>query len=264
MESVDAKMIRAREHIEALNREVADYLSSISVRLHLKFDPDVQTPWIVFHGTDYIAPMRLAAVVGDAVHNMRAALDNLVCGLAKTMDRSCDCKKTAFPYRNEESGWDGIAKSDLDRVPDAAKDIIKSLQPWLNPSSPLLQLNNLSNIDKHRHCHVALAYSRDTIFWIHCNDGTILEVSAQRPLFLGQVQKFYLPIDSALIRPNARIQTSAALILTFQDKGLWPDDAPVTQVLQDCFDYIERMVIAPLKPFFETPNSETVVTTTGN
>jgi hypothetical protein len=250
MESVDAKMIRAHEHIETLGRETMEYLSSIDMTLHVMTAPHLSNPWIVFHATDYIPPMRLTAVLGDAVHNMRAALDNLVCGLAKTKDRSCNCQDTAFPYRQNEADWNANAQFDLDGVPKPAKKIIKSLQPWLNPTSPLLLLNKLSNVDKHRHCNLALAYSRDTKFWIHCSDGRILEVAATKPLYLGDVQTFILPIESALVVPSARIQSSATLVLTFQEEGPWAD-TPIMQVVQDCFDHIEREVIAPLTPFFE-------------
>jgi hypothetical protein len=35
MESVDAKMIRAHEHLETIEREIRDYLSSIKVEMVL-------------------------------------------------------------------------------------------------------------------------------------------------------------------------------------------------------------------------------------
>jgi hypothetical protein len=250
MESVDAKMIRAHEHIETLGREATEYLSSIDMMLHLKTAPYLPNPWIVFHASDYIPPMRLTTLIGDAVHNMRAALDNLVCGLAKTNDRSCTCKGTAFPYRQNEADWAANVQFDLDGVPKAARKIIKSLQPWLDPTSPLRILNKLSNIDKHRHCNLALTYSRDTKFRIYCNDGRILEVAAETPLYLGDGQTFTLPIESSLVMPSARIQSSATFVLTFQEEGPWAD-WPIMKVLQDCFDHIERKVIPPLKPFFE-------------
>ena len=39
MESVDAKMIRAHEHLEAIEREIRDYLSTIKVEIVLKTSP---------------------------------------------------------------------------------------------------------------------------------------------------------------------------------------------------------------------------------
>jgi hypothetical protein len=252
MESVDAKMIRAHEHIETLGREITEYLSSIDIKMQLMTAPHLPCPWIVFHASDYIPPMRLTTLIGDSVHNMRAALDNLVCSLARTLDRSCSCKGTAFPYRQNEADWNANAQNDLTGVPRPAKKIIKTLQPWVDTTSPLTILNNLSNIDKHRHCNLALAYSRNTVFRVHCNDGRVLEITAQKPLYLGDIQDFTLPIDPSLVVPSARIQASGTLVLTFQEEGPWAD-SPIMQVLQDCFGHIERKVIGQLRPFFEPP-----------
>jgi hypothetical protein len=83
MESVDAKMIRAHAQIETLEREINDYLSTIKIKIFLKHEPG---PCLVMIGADYIPPPRLSVLIGECVHNMRGALDNLVCGLARTVN----------------------------------------------------------------------------------------------------------------------------------------------------------------------------------
>ena len=85
MESIDAKMIRAHEHLEVLNREILDYLSTLKITMVLKTAPTEPHPWLVIWANDYIPPMRLSVLLGDCVHNMRATLDNVVCGLRLTM-----------------------------------------------------------------------------------------------------------------------------------------------------------------------------------
>ena len=102
MESVDAKMIRAHEHIEALGRASIEYLASIKINLNIMTAAQLPNPWLVAVASDYIPPIALSAMLGDCVHNMRAALDNLVCGLARTQDRFCTCKDTAFPYTQKK------------------------------------------------------------------------------------------------------------------------------------------------------------------
>jgi len=206
MESVDAKMIRAHEHLETLEKEISEYLSTIKPTIVLKTAPKEPWPWLVMWVTDYIPPIRLSVLLGDCVHNMRSALDNLICGLARTVDPSCACKGTAFPYSENEKAFDANMKRDLAGVPIDAQKIIKQLQPWCDTSpspNPLLMLNKLSNIDKHRSCNFALTYNRNTGFRIHGNDGTILEVSSHGPLYLGEPQTITLPIKPASVIPSA-------------------------------------------------------------
>ena len=113
MESVDAKMMRAHEHLETLERETSEYLSTIKSTVVLKTAPNEPWPWLVMWVNDYIPPIRLSVLLGDCVHNMRSALDNLICGLARTVDPSGACKGTAFPYSENEKAFDANMKRDL-------------------------------------------------------------------------------------------------------------------------------------------------------
>jgi hypothetical protein len=145
-------------------------------------------------------------------------------------------------------------KRDLAGVPIDAQKIIKQLQPWCDTSpspNPLLMLNKLSNIDKHRSCNFALAYNRNTGFRIYGNDGTILEVSSHGPLYLGEPQTITLPIKPASVIPSARVEASGTFVLSLREEGSW-NDLPITHVLQLCFDHVETKVISKLKSFFET------------
>lgn len=252
MESVDAKMIRAHEHIEMLDREITQYLSGVTVKIHLMTSPAQPLPWLVTYADDYVPPIRLSAIVGDCVHNMRSALDNLVCGLALTRDRFCKCDDLGFPYTEHEAGWNGSSPLKLAGVPKAAKKIIKKLQPWSDTvqPSPLVILNKLSNIDKHRQCNIAFACSTNTVFRVHCNDGQVVEIRARKPLYFGDVQDFTLLIDKSSVQPSARVEASGTFVLSFRESGPW-SDLPVSRVLHQCCDHIEKNVIGALKRFVE-------------
>ena len=250
MESIDAKMIRAHEHLEVFGREVHDYLSTIKITMVLKTAPTEPHPWLVIWANDYIPPMRLSVLLGDCVHNMRAALDNLICGLARTVDPRCTCKGTAFPFRQSEADWDANFERDLAGVPSDAQDIIKTLQPWHDQASPLIMLNRLSNTDKHRACNLTLAYNRNAGFRVHGNDGTVSDIACKEPLYLGDVHTIALPIPRSAVEPSARVEAGGTFTLSIREEGNW-GETPVTQVLQRCFDHIEKAVIGKLKPFFE-------------
>ena len=254
MESADAKMIRAHENIEGVAREINDWFASIEVKIYLKTAPDNRAPWLVVHVTDYIPPIRLSILIGECVHNMRSALDNLVCGLALTLKPTCKCRDLAFPLYKDQAEWDEKADKSLKGIPPLAKESTRQLQPWLDTVSPnpLTILNKLSNIDKHRACNFTLAYAHDFAFRVHCNNGAILSVDVKEPLFLGDLHTIPLQIDKRLVEGSARVQTSGTFVLTFREESDW-DDILVMKVLQDCFDHIERKVVPKLKPFFEKP-----------
>jgi hypothetical protein len=256
MESVDAKMIRAHENIEGISRELNEWLSTIKMNIHVMTSPVQPWPWLVVHANDYIPPIRLSVLIGECVHNMRSAVDNLVCGLALTLKPTCKCHGLAFPLLKDQAEWSEKADKSLKGVPPAAMEVIRNLQPWIDTTAPnpLVILNKLSNLDKHRACNFTLAYSRNVNLLIHCNDGSVVTYSPDQPLYLGDVHTVTLPIDKALVQPSARVQSSGTFVITFREESDW-DDLPVMQVLQDCFDHIERHVIGRLKPFFErTPN----------
>ena len=159
--------------------------------------PSQPWPWMVAHANDYVPPIRLSSIVGDCIHNMRAALDNLVCGLALTLDPACNCKDTKFPFTENESDWTANSPIRLRGVPPEAVNILRALQPWcdfLKPN-PLLMVNKLGNMDKHRFCAFTLGYSRSTLFSVHCTDGTVVQISPNESLHLGDVHTFTLPID---------------------------------------------------------------------
>jgi hypothetical protein len=254
MESADAKMIRAHENIEGIAREINEWFASIDVKIYLKNAPDNPFPWLVVHATDYIPPIRLSILVGECVHNMRSAIDNLVCGLALTLKSTCKCRDLAFPLYRDQAEWDEKVAKALKGIPPAAKDAIRQLQPWADTvsSNPLTILNKLSNVDKHRACNFTLAYGREVAFRVHCHNGRILDVSVKEPLYLGDVHTIHLQIDKRLVEGSARVESSGTFVMTFREVSDW-DDIPVMKVLQDCFDHIERRVVPKLKPFFETP-----------
>jgi hypothetical protein len=59
---------------------------------------EVPAPWLVVHVADYIPPIRLSILIGECVHNMRSAVDNLVCGLALTLKSTSKCRDLAFAH----------------------------------------------------------------------------------------------------------------------------------------------------------------------
>jgi hypothetical protein len=252
MESVDAKMIRALEHLQTLGEETTAFLKDTRDKTKMiMVAPPGATPCIRLWGGDHIPPIRLSVLVGDCIHNMRSALDNLVCGLVRTKDPSCECEDTDFPICTSETAWDKkVKRGSLTGVPPDAVEIIREVQPWRNPGqpNPLVWLQNLNNRDKHRGCNFTLAYNRNIQFVVHTSRGPVF-VPAGGKLYLGSVHDIPLPIDPRIIPLNPRVETTGTATLAFQGEEEL-EDIHGPEVLRQCFNHVEKNVISRLTIFF--------------
>jgi hypothetical protein len=120
-------------------------------------------------------PPRIAVVVGDAVHNLRAALDNAV--YASARDASCGRlderaqRELEFPVLGigTKADFDKRARRTLVGVPEAVRQVVENEQPyrWNTDEHPdahryhwLWQVHDLDRIDKHRRLALTAAAVR--------------------------------------------------------------------------------------------------------
>lgn len=255
MESVDAKLLRANEHLDTLYAEAGVFFKTTKRNFILKTNG--QEAWIVHWIEDSFPPIRLGVLLGECVYDMRSALDNLVCGLIRTKDSQAGCKGTQFPIRTSPKIWKDNCEKDLKGVEPAAQKIIRDLQPCFRlPSSPeddrLNVLNVLCNSDKHRAVTLTMAYSHDLTARVHANDGTIHVAKATKPLYAGDVHTLPLDLDPSTIETSARVETSGTEVLVIREIGPW-GERPVWLVLSELLEYVRDRVVIPLKPFFAPP-----------
>jgi hypothetical protein len=163
-----AKIARAKEHIEALQGEIStgrpptvfNAIHRIPVRL--EHEPD--TGHHVFRTT--AAPpedviRRWGVITGDAVHNLRSALDHLFWQLALVTSNGKvpwtyrQIKEVQFPITDTPKLFKGSAT--LKYIGPRHRAIIKDHQPHGSQFNfgyggihPFSRLQKLSNLDKHR------------------------------------------------------------------------------------------------------------------
>ena len=99
-------------------------------------------------------------VIGECVHNLRSALDNLAYALARLeRDPPAFPGKIAFPIFTDEASYNAKGRRCINQLPQASVDLIERLQPFqrdgspefgIAASDPLVVLQWLSNTDKHR------------------------------------------------------------------------------------------------------------------
>lgn len=110
-------------------------------------------------------PSDLAALFGDALHNMRSALDHLAWQLV-ILNKGTPTDSTSFPLRLERRpGGDGLPSISGGVSPEA-RALLDEVQPYTwaadDPESdprlhPLAVLSTLNNIDKHRELLLGVA-----------------------------------------------------------------------------------------------------------
>ncbi len=137
----------AKEHLEALRKELKIFLESAPCKLIFEDDRKNQRCAVLVELSD--TPDRISLIMGDLFYNLRSALDQLVWCLAKL--------SLPYPKDTDFPIWDHADPKKLQRrtvgVPPAAVKIIESLQPYHRPyaleSNLLWRLNKICNIDKH-------------------------------------------------------------------------------------------------------------------
>jgi hypothetical protein len=116
-----------------------------------------------------------AAVIGDAVHNIRSALDHLVYELAPPEVRRR--RRTQFPIFMTEAGFRNQGLQQIDGITGDERTLIEKVQPY-NASDPpnddpLAVLNRLSNLDKHRLLVPVIAAVSDTGVWVGSDNAEV-------------------------------------------------------------------------------------------
>ncbi len=144
----------------------------------LSVDGEAEPPWRVGSLHIHDAPLtEWGSIVGDAVHNLRCALDHVVYYLARRNGYDPAMSRTAFPVvrnrrdyfklRRQQSGpRQSFRDIALFGLTDVQKEVVDAWQPFQplpddltagerQVPHPLLVISELDNVDKHREINVA-------------------------------------------------------------------------------------------------------------
>ena len=155
LDGVHAKLARAEKHIET--RRTPDWiLRTKHMRHSPKPNPETNEIDAFVHLPD--PPQAISLILGDAVHNMRSALDHLVYQLV-IANAVLPTDKTMFPICDTEEGFlsQAYKRRRLIGVTHEPFAHIQAVQPYnlrkrggQFQTHPLWILDKLENIDKHR------------------------------------------------------------------------------------------------------------------
>ena len=142
------KIKRAKRHFKELETRFAEWLQSDSFRVSV--DKNLDTGNDFFKFTCSEAPDDIPVIIGDAVHNLRSALDFIAIEIVTSFGRKPD--GIYFPFREtREDVITALSQSDIQLLcPQAADIIIDQIKPYKTGNRYICSLNKLSNTDKHR------------------------------------------------------------------------------------------------------------------
>jgi hypothetical protein len=206
-------------------------------RAQIRFDPPL--------------PDAVPLLIGDAVHNLRSALDHLACALADLKVPTTSETGHAgieFPIHISEHDFNAKGAGRIKRLPPSAQDEIKSLQPYHAGDNArhqfLWALHRLDIIDKHRRISVLGGrYSVPDSFIPQARQGN--EV-----VFEGRI---YVPFkDGDIIRvlgvdPKFEPDMAGTVAVRFGDR---PDEIIEYSTLRLIHRYISNDAIPRFARFF--------------
>lgn len=148
---VRIKIERAREHIDQLRTAIdpmlAVDLKSRPYRLFVEVDPNSLERVVRLAVLDNLDP-RLGAIAGDAVHNLRSALDLLVWQLV-TVNGGSPGDHTAFPVGRSKQGFETALPGCVKGSAPSVHALLQQLQPYKGGNDAIWRIHRIDVVDKH-------------------------------------------------------------------------------------------------------------------
>ena len=255
-----AKMERANEHFEMLDREVRSYGSrnpyDVVRQEHPNFGID---------GRDYVAfvlhlreetPLRLSTILGDCIHNLRSVLDYLACQLVIAAGNKPrrGSGGTQFPiYAKKPMKSVNVVPG----VQSGALTLIESFQPYHDEDNanlhPLTTIQQLSNADKHRNLVTASAYVLNAAANLRDpKTGQVLSNPISDGfLYDDAVIGWYVRSPGGLLsETDTEVQVEGSTTVSLPElEGF--NYVPIQIPIQNALDFVEDTVIPALTPFLQ-------------
>jgi hypothetical protein len=145
-DSPKLKIERARAHVAEFEVEGQAYLVRNPSVVFLERNRKTGATQIALR-TREVAPGKLSAIFGDAIHNLRTSLDLLANDLVALC--GAQPKKVYFPFADSVEGLEIAIKQKMRGASPEVLDLIRSLQPYRDGNIGLRALHDLDISDKH-------------------------------------------------------------------------------------------------------------------
>lgn len=148
LDGAKVKLARAARHIQELEAVARSYLASTPFTLTRTEEPNGDLIWRV--KINRPVPLEWSAIVGDAVHNLRSALDLLAWQLVEINGAQAS-RDTCFPItQSVPPQFEQTLQRALNGAHPRAIRLVRRLKPFAGGNIVLAQLHALDITDKHR------------------------------------------------------------------------------------------------------------------
>lgn len=249
IDSAKLKLVRAAEHIKEIEHRIATYAASEPHEIIVESERKAKMK-IKFPSHDIAIP------IGEALYQMRSALDHLAFGLVKLSNLEPSVvkwDKVAFPLKLSlpktveappiPFGHESLSKY-LPGIPKRPFTFIEALQPYY----PLGEANHwlgflakLSNIDKHRRLNLLrprvrhTEIRRDSASLRSLDDGAEIESS--------------FPLNHPNTSVDVERRFTAHIAFNEREALGDADSLNVEDILQSCLDTINVIVVPAFQKF---------------
>lgn len=226
--SYRAKLARADEHLSTLYRETDGWGDRDPFRVVRQSNADGSVHEFSLRFQVQPDTLRWALLLGDALHNLRGALDHVVYALAirqTGQDPPPGAERLMYPICSDAKYWN--SKRVQDRIACLSKPTraaIERTQPYNRLKTgkwfaPLWWLAQLNDIDKHRLVHIAaLGMAPDDIA-INAEPGTFRALWNEGPLVDGAP---LLRLELTKPDPQVYVDLKATGAVVLQPIGMRP------------------------------------------
>jgi len=179
LSGVFLKLERAETHIQTLRDEIAVFLDRgpkpFGFRPKETPGPQQSVKYDLYAIVREEPPRELALPVGDAIQNIRSALDHLVYELAPPSVRRK--RGTQFPIFTDECEFKVLSPPMIRGLGQNERTLIQRVQPYaatnVPSDDPLAVLSKLSNLDKHRLLVPMIAAVSETDSWVASDNADV-------------------------------------------------------------------------------------------
>lgn len=234
-ESSRLKIKRADQHINNLKILVSDFLKTDFYTLEANYKTHIQQVAYRVVRVDPL-PENVPLVLGDAIHNLRSALEHFMWETVDRFGGTPPDLHTSFPIAMTEQQYrSAFAKREITLLRKEIKEFISDVQPYVTGDNTLWNLHQLDITDKHQ--LIIPVASAATSMGLKQPRTWVAELSSAFHLELGE-EICHIPIET-YEKSHNNIQFGPAI--TFRNSEVFRGKT-VIEALEHASGYIDMII----------------------